>query len=172
MFHFTFRPDDPARFDEQSLLPRMRALMKLSDFTPDIIAIGHWVVEGVLVPKPNARALTSAYERRFVKRAFPRPVPMVRIPQRSTSRMHGVSLNPCTTASLCMSTTVGAPSISGMSARRRSGRLKWPLPPVAARKIMAAPFDRSVVPYHAWAANPDQRGKLQIVFLCPAGKRA
>lgn len=49
MFHFTFRPDDPARFDEASLLPRMRDLMRLPDFRPEILAIGHWTVEGVLV---------------------------------------------------------------------------------------------------------------------------
>lgn len=51
MFHFTFRPDDPARFDEASLLPRMRDLMKLPDFQPEILAIGHWTVEGVLVDR-------------------------------------------------------------------------------------------------------------------------
>jgi 2,4-dichlorophenol 6-monooxygenase len=51
MFHFTFRPDDPSRFDEKSLLPRMRELLKLPDLTPDIIGIGHWVVEGVLADR-------------------------------------------------------------------------------------------------------------------------
>ena len=49
MFHFSFRPDDPSRFEEASLLPRMRELLKIPDLTPDIIAIGHWSVEGVLV---------------------------------------------------------------------------------------------------------------------------
>jgi hypothetical protein len=38
---------------------------------------------------------------RLVNRAFPRPVPIVSTPQRSTSRMNGISLKPCTTASLC-----------------------------------------------------------------------
>jgi 2,4-dichlorophenol 6-monooxygenase len=51
MFHFSFRPDDPARFDQSSLLPRMRELLKLPDFEPDIIGIGHWVVEGVLADR-------------------------------------------------------------------------------------------------------------------------
>jgi 2,4-dichlorophenol 6-monooxygenase len=51
MFHFTFRPDDPSCFDEKSLLPRMRELLKLPDLTPDIIGIGHWVVEGVLADR-------------------------------------------------------------------------------------------------------------------------
>lgn len=51
MFHFSFRHDDPARFDEGSLLPRMRELLKLPDLDPDIIGIGHWVVEGVLADR-------------------------------------------------------------------------------------------------------------------------
>lgn len=51
MFHFSFRPDDPARFDETSLLPRMRELLKVPDLNPEIIGIGHWVVEGVLADR-------------------------------------------------------------------------------------------------------------------------
>ena len=51
MFHFSFRPDDPSRFEEGSLLPRMRELLKIPDLTPEIIGIGHWTVEGVLVDR-------------------------------------------------------------------------------------------------------------------------
>lgn len=51
MFHFSFRPDDPARFDEDALLPRMRELLKLPDLDPEILAIGHWVVEGVIADR-------------------------------------------------------------------------------------------------------------------------
>lgn len=51
MFHFSFRPDDPARNDESLLVPRMRELLKLPDLNPDIIGIGHWVVEGVLADR-------------------------------------------------------------------------------------------------------------------------
>jgi 2,4-dichlorophenol 6-monooxygenase len=51
MFHFSFRPDDPSRFEEASLLPRMRELLKIPDLKPDIIGIGHWTVEGVLVDR-------------------------------------------------------------------------------------------------------------------------
>ncbi|QRF61505.1 FAD-dependent monooxygenase [Variovorax paradoxus] len=51
MFHFSFRPDDPSRFEESSLLPRMRELLKIPDLHPDIIGIGHWTVEGVLVDR-------------------------------------------------------------------------------------------------------------------------
>lgn len=51
MFHFSFRPDDPSRFEEASLLPRMRELLKIPELSPEIIAIGHWSVEGVLVDR-------------------------------------------------------------------------------------------------------------------------
>jgi 2,4-dichlorophenol 6-monooxygenase len=51
MFHFSFRPDDPARFDESSLIPRMRELLKVPDLEPEILKIGHWVVEGVLADR-------------------------------------------------------------------------------------------------------------------------
>jgi 2,4-dichlorophenol 6-monooxygenase len=51
MFHFSFRPDDPARFDQSSLVPRMRELLKLPELNPDIIGIGHWVVEGVIADR-------------------------------------------------------------------------------------------------------------------------
>jgi 2,4-dichlorophenol 6-monooxygenase len=51
MFHFSFRADDPSRFDEHSLLPRMRELLKIPDLKPEIISIGHWEVEGVLVDR-------------------------------------------------------------------------------------------------------------------------
>jgi 2,4-dichlorophenol 6-monooxygenase len=51
MFHFSFRPDDPSRFEEASLLPRMRELLKIPDLNPDIIGIGHWTVEGVLIDR-------------------------------------------------------------------------------------------------------------------------
>lgn len=51
MFHFSFRPDDPARFDEESLLPRIRKLLKIPELSPEIIGIGHWTVEGVLIDR-------------------------------------------------------------------------------------------------------------------------
>lgn len=51
MFHFSFRADDPARLDEAALVPRMRALMKLPDLEPEVLAVGHWIVQGVLVDR-------------------------------------------------------------------------------------------------------------------------
>lgn len=51
MFHFSFASDDPARFEEASLVPRMRALMKIPDLDPQVLAIGHWIVQGVLADR-------------------------------------------------------------------------------------------------------------------------
>ncbi len=51
MFHFSFKPDDPARADTSLLIPRMRELMKLPDLEIDLIANGNWVVEGVLADR-------------------------------------------------------------------------------------------------------------------------
>jgi 2,4-dichlorophenol 6-monooxygenase len=51
MFHFSFKSDDPARFEEAALVPRMRALMKIPDLEPEVLAIGHWIVQGVLADR-------------------------------------------------------------------------------------------------------------------------
>lgn len=51
MFHFSFKPDDPVRNDESLLIPRMRELLKLPDLEVDLIAVGHWAVEGVLADR-------------------------------------------------------------------------------------------------------------------------
>ena len=51
MFHFSFKTDDKSRFDEDALLPRIRELLKIPDFNPEIKRVGHWVVEGVLADR-------------------------------------------------------------------------------------------------------------------------
>lgn len=51
MFHFSFASDDPARFEESSLVPRMRALMKIPDLEVEVLGIGHWIVQGVLADR-------------------------------------------------------------------------------------------------------------------------
>jgi 2,4-dichlorophenol 6-monooxygenase len=51
MFHFSFKPDDAARHNDELLIPRMKELLKLPDLEFDLIAIGHWVVEAVLVDR-------------------------------------------------------------------------------------------------------------------------
>jgi 2,4-dichlorophenol 6-monooxygenase len=51
MFHFSFKSDDPARFKEGELVPRIKALLKIPEFNPKILGIGHWVVQGVLADR-------------------------------------------------------------------------------------------------------------------------
>ena len=51
VLHFTFRPDDPARFDEEAIVPRLRELLKLPDLELKIHKVSHWILEGVLADK-------------------------------------------------------------------------------------------------------------------------
>jgi 2,4-dichlorophenol 6-monooxygenase len=48
---FAFRPDDPARFDENSIVPKVRALLKLPDLELSCVNLNHWIVEGVIAEK-------------------------------------------------------------------------------------------------------------------------
>src|SRR5207245_11637421 len=41
----------PTPYEAAPLLPRMRELLKIPALSPDIIGIGHWTVEGVLVDR-------------------------------------------------------------------------------------------------------------------------
>ncbi|MGV9867499.1 FAD-dependent oxidoreductase [Rhodococcus koreensis] len=48
VLHFTFRPDDPARFDEEAIVPRLRELLKLPDLEVQVHKVSHWILESVL----------------------------------------------------------------------------------------------------------------------------
>jgi 2-polyprenyl-6-methoxyphenol hydroxylase-like FAD-dependent oxidoreductase len=51
VLHFTFGPDDPARFDEQAIVPRMRELLKLPDLEVTVHKVSHWILEGVVADR-------------------------------------------------------------------------------------------------------------------------
>jgi 2,4-dichlorophenol 6-monooxygenase len=51
VFHFTFRPDDPERFDERLIVPRIRDLLKLPDLEMTVHTVSHWMLEGVLADR-------------------------------------------------------------------------------------------------------------------------
>ncbi|HEX4248493.1 MAG TPA: FAD-dependent monooxygenase [Pseudonocardia sp.] len=51
VLHFTFGPDDPARFDEQAIVPRMRELLKLPDLDVTVHKVSHWILEGVVADR-------------------------------------------------------------------------------------------------------------------------
>ena len=48
LLHFAFQPDDPAQFDEESVVPRLQELLRLPDLTPRVIRMNNWKVQGVL----------------------------------------------------------------------------------------------------------------------------
>jgi 2,4-dichlorophenol 6-monooxygenase len=48
---FGFLPDDPARFDEDNIIPKVRDLLKLPDLDITCHKINHWIVEGVLAQR-------------------------------------------------------------------------------------------------------------------------
>lgn len=51
LLHFAFQPDDPAQFDAESVVPRLRELLRLPDIEPRIIRMNNWKVQGVLARK-------------------------------------------------------------------------------------------------------------------------
>jgi 2,4-dichlorophenol 6-monooxygenase len=51
VFHFTFRPDDPERFDEDVVVPRIRNLLRLPDLDLQVHTVSHWILEGVLAER-------------------------------------------------------------------------------------------------------------------------
>lgn len=48
---FAFAPGDPARFDEDAIVPRLRQLLRLPDLEIDVLCVSHWVLEGVLADR-------------------------------------------------------------------------------------------------------------------------
>ena len=53
-FHFTFGPDDPERFDEEAIVPRLKALLKLPDLDVQVHRVSHWILEGVIADRYRA----------------------------------------------------------------------------------------------------------------------
>jgi len=48
---FGFRPDDPQRFDESTVLPKIRKLLNIPDLDLQVINVSHWIVEAVLADR-------------------------------------------------------------------------------------------------------------------------
>jgi 2,4-dichlorophenol 6-monooxygenase len=51
VIHFVFRPDDPARFDEEAVLPRLRELLKIPELEVKVHKVSHWILEAVLADR-------------------------------------------------------------------------------------------------------------------------
>lgn len=50
-FIFTFGPDDPERFDEEAIVPRLKGLLRLPDLEVEVLRVSHWILEGVLADR-------------------------------------------------------------------------------------------------------------------------
>jgi 2,4-dichlorophenol 6-monooxygenase len=50
-FIFTFGPDDPERFDDEAIVPRLKGLLKLPDLDVHVLRVSHWILEGVLADR-------------------------------------------------------------------------------------------------------------------------
>lgn len=48
MFHFSFKPNAQGQYDADTLIPRIRELLKIPDLNLELLGIGRWIVQGVL----------------------------------------------------------------------------------------------------------------------------
>jgi 2,4-dichlorophenol 6-monooxygenase len=48
VFHFAFQPNDPERFDEEKIVPRLRDLLKLPELELEVHKISHWILDRIV----------------------------------------------------------------------------------------------------------------------------
>ena len=48
VFHFAFRPDDPERFNEDQIVPRLRGLLRLPELDMKVHKISHWILDRIV----------------------------------------------------------------------------------------------------------------------------
>lgn len=46
--HFAFRPDDPERFNEDAIVPRLRELLRLPDVEMTVHKVSHWILDRIV----------------------------------------------------------------------------------------------------------------------------
>ena len=46
--HFGFRPDDPERFNEEAIVPRLRALLRLPELELTVHKVSHWILDRIV----------------------------------------------------------------------------------------------------------------------------
>ncbi|WP_099024914.1 FAD-dependent monooxygenase [Mycolicibacterium palauense] len=49
--HFAFRPDDPERFNEAAIAPRLRELLRLPDLEMEVHKVSHWILDCVIADR-------------------------------------------------------------------------------------------------------------------------
>jgi 2,4-dichlorophenol 6-monooxygenase len=51
VFHFAFQPDDPERFNEEAIVPRLRTLLKLPDLDMTVHRVSHWILDRIVAER-------------------------------------------------------------------------------------------------------------------------
>jgi 2,4-dichlorophenol 6-monooxygenase len=51
MFHFSFKPGTGENYEAATLVPRIRALLKIPDLDVRVLSVGKWIVQGVLADR-------------------------------------------------------------------------------------------------------------------------
>lgn len=46
--HFAFRPDDPERFNEEAIVPRLRELLRLPEVDLTVHKVSHWILDRIV----------------------------------------------------------------------------------------------------------------------------
>jgi 2,4-dichlorophenol 6-monooxygenase len=54
VLHFGFRPDDPERFNEDTLIPKIRQLLRLPNLQPKVHKVSHWMLDRVVAERWRA----------------------------------------------------------------------------------------------------------------------
>lgn len=49
--HFAFRPDDPERFNEEAIVPRLRELLRLPDLELEVHKVSHWILDRIVADR-------------------------------------------------------------------------------------------------------------------------
>lgn len=49
--HFAFRPDDPERFNEEAIVPRLRELLRLPDLDLTVHKVSHWILDRIVADR-------------------------------------------------------------------------------------------------------------------------
>ncbi|GAB86933.1 FAD-dependent monooxygenase [Gordonia rubripertincta] len=49
--HFAFRPDDPERFNEEAIAPRLRELLRLPEVELQVHKVSHWILDRIVADR-------------------------------------------------------------------------------------------------------------------------
>jgi 2,4-dichlorophenol 6-monooxygenase len=49
--HFAFRPDDPERFNEEAIVPRLRELLRLPELDLTVHKLSHWILDRIVAQR-------------------------------------------------------------------------------------------------------------------------